>query len=81
MKSKGPILRKHEERNKDMALRMYKRKGNLSGNQQSIQVKMNGLTVLKTNTDLCILNWRLKRESRIQNVTTKAPKALRCTHV
>ena len=53
MKNKGPILRKHEERNKDMALRMYKRKGNLSGNQQSIQVKMNGLTVLKTNTDLC----------------------------
>ena len=47
MKNKGPILRKHEEWNKDMAPRMYKRKGNLSGNKQNIQVKMNGLTVLK----------------------------------
>ena len=53
MKNKGLILGKHEERNKDMALRMYKRKGNLSGNQRSIQVKMNGSTVLKTSTDLC----------------------------
>ena len=52
MKNKGLILRKHEERNKDMALRMYKRKGNLSGNPQNIQVKMNGPTVLKTSTDL-----------------------------
>ena len=47
MKNKGPILRKHEEWNKDMAPRMYKRKGNLSGNKQSIQVKTDGPTVLK----------------------------------
>ena len=59
MKSKGPILRKHEEQNKDMALRMYKRKGNLNGNQRSIQVKMNGPTVLKTNTDLCAFSTRV----------------------
>ena len=82
MKNKGPILRKYEEWNKDMTLRMYKRKGNLSGNKQSIQVKMNGPTVLKLV--LISVHSQLKtkqREHQIQNVVKEALKALRCTHV
>ena len=65
-----------------MALRMYKRKGNLSGNKQSIQVKMNGPTVLKLV--LISVHSQLEtkqKENRIQIVTTEARKALRCTHV
>ena len=47
MKNKGPILRKHEERNKDMARGKRGSNNNLNGNKQDIQVKADFPTILK----------------------------------
>ena len=61
-------MRKHEERNKDMARGMYRRKDNLNRNKQNIQVKMSGPTVLKLIMISVHSQLETKqRENRIQN--------------
>ena len=63
MKNKGPILRKHEERNKDMARGKHGSNKNLNGNKQGIQVKTDGPTVLKLI--LIFVHSQLETEERV----------------